>query len=240
MIVDDDLTILLMAKELLGNSYDVYPLPSAGKMFLALNKVIPDLILLDINMPGMDGFEIIMRLKSDSRYANIPVIFATGTFTVEREMEGLGLGAVDFLTKPFKNPDFTNRIEKHLNYEKVGKPVILAVDDSPDILKMIYLILCDKYKVYTLPQSRKLKEFLENITPDLFLLDYKMPSVTGLDLIPMIRSNPKYKNTPIIFLTSDVRIDIITAAIGAGVCDYILKPIDAEKLNKKIAHHIIK
>jgi DNA-binding response OmpR family regulator len=239
MIVDDDPTILQMGKELLGDSFDVYPLPSAAKMFLALGKVIPDLFLLDINMPDTDGFEIIMRLKSEARYAKIPVIFATGLFTVEREMEGLGLGAVDFFTKPFKNPDFTDRIKKHLNNENVGKPVILAVDDSPDILKMIYTVLYDKYKVYTLPQPRRFKEFLQNITPDLFLLDYRMPSITGLDLIPIIRNFPKHKDTPIIFLTSDGRFDIISAAVGAGVCDYILKPFDKEKKKKKIAQHIV-
>jgi DNA-binding response OmpR family regulator len=239
MIVDDDNTILQIVKELLGNYYDVFPLPSAEKMFLALNKVIPDLFLLDINMPDMDGFEIIMRLKADARYANIPVIFATGSFTVEKEMEGLGLGAVDFFTKPFKNPDFINKIKKHLNYENVGKLVILAVDDSPDILKTIYTILCDTYKVYTLPQPRRLKEFLQNITPDLFLLDYRMPSLSGLNLIPIIRNYPKHKKTPIIFLTSDGRFDIITAAVGAGVCDYMLKPFDSEKLLEKIAQHIV-
>jgi DNA-binding response OmpR family regulator len=239
MIVDDDPTILQIAKELLGDSFDVLPLPSAEKMFLALTKVVPDLFLLDVNIPGTDGFEIIMRLKADVRYADIPVIFVSGSFTAEKEAEQLGLGAVDFFTKPLKNPDFINRINKHLNYEKTNKPIILAVDDSPDILKMIYTILYEKYKVYTLPQPRKLKEFLENITPDLFLLDYRMPSVTGLDLIPMIRKMAKHKKTPIIFLTSDARLDIITAAVGAGVCDYILKPFDSEKLQQKIAQHIV-
>jgi DNA-binding response OmpR family regulator len=112
------------------------------------------------------------------------------------------------------------------------------VDDSPDILKMIYTILNDKYKVYTLPQPRRLKEFLQNITPDLFFLDYKMPSVTGLDLIPMIRGFPKHKDTPIVFLTSDGRFDTISAALTAGVCDYILKPFDKEMLHQKIAQHI--
>jgi putative two-component system response regulator len=125
-----------------------------------------------------------------------------------------------------------------LNHENVDKPVILAVDDSPDILKMIYTVLYEKYKVYTLPQPRRLKEFLQNIKPDLFLLDYRMPSVTGLDLIPMIRSFPRHKDTPIVFLTSDGRFDIISAAVGAGVCDYILKPFDKEMLQQKIAQHI--
>jgi DNA-binding response OmpR family regulator len=238
MIVDDDITILQIGKELLGDFYDVYPLHSASKVFYALGKVVPDLFLLDINMPDTDGFEIIMRLKADARYANIPVIFTTGSFTPEKKMEGLGMGAVDFFTKPFKNPYFVNQIKKHLDDEKAGMPIILAVDDSPDILMMIYSMLSDKYKVYTLPQPRRLKEFLQNITPNLFLLDYRMPSISGLDLIPIIRGFPKHANTPIIFLTSYGKSDIVTAAFYSGVCDYILKPIDRETLHQKIAQHI--
>jgi CheY-like chemotaxis protein len=78
MIIDDDRPILQIAKELLKGSYYTYPLPSVEKMFEALRKVKPDLILLDINMPDMDGFEAISRLKADQRYADIPVIFPTG------------------------------------------------------------------------------------------------------------------------------------------------------------------
>jgi DNA-binding response OmpR family regulator len=239
IIVDDDDTILQIGKELLGSSYDIFPLPSGSKLFLALNKVIPDLFLLDIDMPDMDGFEITKRLKADSRFAKIPVVLATESFSAEVEMEGLGSGAVDLITKPFSNPDFIERINKHLSSEKVGKPIILAVDDSPDILKMIFTMLRDSYNVYTLPQPRKLQDFLQNITPDLFLLDYRMPSVSGLNLIPIIRKFVKHRDTPIIFLTSDGRTDIVTAALGAGVCDYILKPFDSEKLHQKIAQHLV-
>jgi DNA-binding response OmpR family regulator len=261
MMVDDNSLILQIGKELLGDSYDLYPLPSAGKMFEALNKITPDLILLDIKMPDADGFETIKRLKGDDRHANIPVIFLTGSHLVEDAVKGFGLGAVDYITKPFHNPAFIECIEKHLKTAAVegvplkavaenkslktgkdndGQPIILAVDDSPDVLKMIHTVLRDSYKVYTLPKSEKLQEFLQNTTPDLFLLDYKMPVLSGLDLIPIIREYPKHKDTPIIFLTGERTIDNITAAINLGVCDYIVKPFRREVLREKIAKHIIK
>jgi DNA-binding response OmpR family regulator len=250
MMVDDDNAVLQMGKELLRDSYDVYPLPSAEKMFEALNKISPDLILLDIKMPDTDGFEALKRLKADNRYAAIPVIFLTGSYSLENAVKGLGLGAIDYITKPFRKAGFIECIEKHVNaavesvpldidQDNTGwKPIVLAVDDSPDILKTIHAVLRDIYKVYTLPKPEKLRGVLQNTTPDLFLLDYKMPELSGFDLIHIIRENPNHKDTPIIFLTSDRTVDSVTAAIGLGVCDYIVKPFKGELLREKIAKHI--
>ena len=258
MMVDDNNAVLQMGKELLRPTYEVYPLPTAQKMFEALEKVTPDLFLLDINMPDMDGFEIIERLKADERFAKIPVIFLTGSYAVENAVKGFGLGAVDYITKPFRNPAFIECIEKHLkgtekteshrknaffgDYREHGerkKPIILTVDDSPDILKTVHAVLQDKYKVYTLSNPEKLTELLQKITPVLFLLDYKMPGLTGFDLIPIIREFEQHKNTPIIFLTSDATVDRITAAIGMGACDYVVKPFKGEMLHEKIAKHLV-
>jgi DNA-binding response OmpR family regulator len=252
MIVDDNSAVLQMGKELLRGSYDVYPLPSAAKMFEALKKVVPDLFLLDIKMPDMDGFEIINQLKADERYAKIPVIFVTGSYAVENSITGFRLGAVDYITKPFRNPDFIKCVEKHLNADAEsfedtpsenkeddkGKPAILAVDDSPDVLKMIHTLLRDTYKVYTLQKPETIRKFLQNTTPDLFLLDYKMPVLSGFELIPIIREFPAHKDTPIIFLTSERTVDNVTTAIGLGACDYILKPVKSDVLREKIAKHI--
>jgi len=272
MLVDDNQSILRQGKRILDDLYEVYPLPSTGKMFGFLEKVIPDLILLNIRMPEIDGFEAIKSLKSDERYAPIPVIFTTDSHNKANETEGFSLGAVDFITKPFSAPDLLKRIKKclstsgrmHLqenegiineNIEsedvevknediknesiKDDKPVILAVDDSPDILKAVHSILHDKYKVYTLPRPEKLQDILRDIKPVLFLLDYKMPELSGFDLIPIIRGFPEHEDTPIIFLTSERTIDHVTAAVGLGACDFIVKPFKVDVLREKIAKHII-
>ncbi|MCL2627643.1 MAG: response regulator [Oscillospiraceae bacterium] len=118
------------------------------------------------------------------------------------------------------------------------KPIVLAIDDSDDILLMLQLLLEEKYEIRTLSQPAKLKEMLAELTPDLFLLDYNMPELTGFDLMPIIRSFPKHKSTPVIYLTGVCSADFFTVATRLGACDYIMKPIDAEKLNDKIEKHI--
>ena len=114
MIVDDSKTNLIMGKTILSEHYDVYPLPSADKLFEFLKRVTPDLILLDIEMPGMTGYEAITLLKADKQYSDIPVIFVTGKTSESDEYDGLALGAIDYVTKPFAPALLLKRIENQL------------------------------------------------------------------------------------------------------------------------------
>ena len=118
-IVDDSDTNLSMAKEALKDQYRVMTLPSAAKMFTFLEKITPDLILLDIEMPGMDGFEALKRLKSNDGQADIPVIFLTSMTDATVEVAGFQLGVVDFITKPFSEPVLLNRIKTHLGIDEL-------------------------------------------------------------------------------------------------------------------------
>ncbi len=118
MLVDDNQANLNIGKNMLKNFYEVYALPSAERLFKFLETVRPDLILLDIMMPGMNGFEVIKLLKGDARYLDIPVIFVTSKADETDELEGLALGAVDYVTKPFAAPIMLKRIENHLLIER--------------------------------------------------------------------------------------------------------------------------
>ena len=120
------------------------------------------------------------------------------------------------------------------------KPVILAVDDSPAILQSISAVLSGDYKVYTLPKPEELEKVLQNLVPDLFLLDYMMPGINGFDLVPIIRGYPEHKETPIIFLTSEGTVDTVTAAVMLGASDFTVKPFRVDQLREKIAKHIVK
>ncbi len=117
MLVDDNQANLNIGKHMLKGLYEVYALPSAERLFKFLESVIPDLILLDIGMPGLDGFDVIRILKAETRYANIPVIFVTAKTEEMDELEGLALGAVDYVTKPFSAAILLKRIENHLLIE---------------------------------------------------------------------------------------------------------------------------
>jgi putative two-component system response regulator len=115
MLVDDNLTNLSVGKNVLKDHYQVFVLPSAAKLFEVLPNVTPDLILLDIEMPEMNGYEAVQKLKADAKTAGIPVIFLSSSDDEASEAEGRALGAVDFVRKPFSAPDLIGRIEKHLS-----------------------------------------------------------------------------------------------------------------------------
>jgi len=115
VIVDDNLTILTAIKNMLKPYYEVYPISSAAKMLDLLEKVAADLILLDVEMPEIDGYDAIRILKNSHNYKDIPVIFVTAMSSEKNEMEGLELGAVDYVYKPFVAPLLLRRIETHLS-----------------------------------------------------------------------------------------------------------------------------
>ena len=111
-VVDDSDTNLAMAEEALEDHYNVMTVPSAAKMFALLEKITPDLILLDIEMPEMNGFDALKELKTGSS-PDIPVFFLTGTTSAEIEEQGSKLGAVGVITKPFTADSLLDCI-KHL------------------------------------------------------------------------------------------------------------------------------
>jgi putative two-component system response regulator len=118
-VVDDSDTNLSMAEVALEEQYYVMTMPSAARMFIMLERIIPDLILLDIEMPEMNGFEALKKLKSLQIWAHIPVMFLTGRTDPDVEVQGFEIGAVDFVTKPFSAPVLLNRIKTHLDIDKI-------------------------------------------------------------------------------------------------------------------------
>ena len=113
-IVDDNDVNLITAEKALEDYYNVYTLPSAEALFELLNNVTPDLILLDIKMPVIDGLEALKILKADPAYITFPVIFLTGKNDSQTESLAFKLGAVDYITKPFNALSLLHRIQKHV------------------------------------------------------------------------------------------------------------------------------
>ncbi|MCL2443430.1 MAG: response regulator, partial [Treponema sp.] len=118
-LVDDNATNLTVAEDVLVKHYRVVALSSAAQMFSALEKLKPDLILLDIEMPEMSGFEAMKRLRANAAYSEIPVIFLTGRTDSVSEAYGIESGAKDFIMKPFSEPVLQNRIRYHLNVDEL-------------------------------------------------------------------------------------------------------------------------
>jgi len=113
-MVDDDATNLAVGASALDGYYDVLTLNSGQKLLKVLERNIPDLILLDVEMPDMNGYDVINLLKEKKETKHIPVIFLTAKTDGESEYEGLSLGAIDYITKPFSPPLLLKRLEVHL------------------------------------------------------------------------------------------------------------------------------
>ena len=121
ILVDDNMATLTQGKNMLRVYYEVYPVPSAAKLFEILDNVMPDLILMDIEMPEMTGYEAIKKIKADPRFTGIPVIFLTAKNDESSELEGFELGAVDYVSKPFSAPLLLKRIANQLLIEEQKK-----------------------------------------------------------------------------------------------------------------------
>jgi len=154
ILVDDNLTNLTVGKNMLKTFYNVIPAPSAQAMFEDLEEVIPDLILLDIEMPEMNGYEAIQKLKADDRFAEIPIIFLTAKDDADSELEGLDLGAVDYVTKPFSAPLLLKRISRELQVVSQNKELLLTQTALRDNLAIMETQIQEKAEeVYKLQNA---------------------------------------------------------------------------------------
>ena len=119
LIIDDERFYIDVLVGLLRKKYQTFVAKSGKEgLELALNQQAPDLILLDVLMPDMDGYEVCRRLKEDERTRNVPVIFLTVKSEVDDEIRGLELGAVDYIIKPISPPIVLARVETHLALAK--------------------------------------------------------------------------------------------------------------------------
>ena len=242
IIVDDVNYVLATIKARLQQHYEIYPAQSSEVLYELLDKIDPEMIIMDVQMPDCNGFELIQELKDDKRYEHIPVMFLSGNKTDGKSVyKGMSLGAIDFLTKPISNEKLIDNIEAHLDpvRSKENRAIVLAVDDNPSILQTLNHLLGEKYKVFTLPQPQAIVDVLSRVVPDLFILDCHMPVMHGFELVPLIRSQPEHEDTPIIFLTSEGTIDNVSVATSIGASGFIVKPIDEDILMDKVASVLI-
>jgi putative two-component system response regulator len=129
IVVDDNPVNLKLARNILMSSYDVFTAPSAFKLFELLERIFPDIILLDVIMPDIDGYETIKKLKQNSHFAFIPVVFITAKKDPESELKGFNLGALDYISKPFSPPILLKRVEALLLME-AQKAELKQINDN--------------------------------------------------------------------------------------------------------------
>ncbi len=115
LVVDDEKVVLDMVSEALEDKFVVAAVNDGQKAISVLERIKPDVILLDLKMPGMDGYDVIQRLKTNREYKDIPVIFLTAVTDEYTETKCFEAGAEDYICKPFTANALTARIERVLN-----------------------------------------------------------------------------------------------------------------------------
>lgn len=121
LIVDDEVMNLRIAKKILEKSYKVHVARTAKDAFTFLEKRLPDLILLDIHMPDMDGFQVMKKMQENEKYKEIPVIFLTADEDIDAEVKGFEMGAADFIKKPLVEDVMVHRIGRILELNHLQK-----------------------------------------------------------------------------------------------------------------------
>jgi CheY-like chemotaxis protein len=137
LIVDDTPANIQILNETLKDDYDIYFAMNGKDALQNAQTVIPDLVLLDIMMPGMDGYEVCSALKKNSSLKDIPVIFITALNQEDHETKGLGLGAVDYIAKPFNPTIVRLRVNNHMELKRHRDALALRNEELREALSKI-------------------------------------------------------------------------------------------------------
>lgn len=256
LIVDDVSENLHAMTSILGDAYAVTAATNGKKALeLAARTPQPDLLLLDIKMPGMDGYEVLRRLKLEPLTADIPVIIVTALPESEDEAKGLRMGASDYITKPVNADWLKLRVLTQLELRRYHrKPIlpslsadgtpqerfgILIVDDVPDNIHQLISTLSDEYRIMVADNGPRAIELVQGPTPpDLILLDILMPNMDGYEVCRRIKATETGNHIPIIFLsTLDTSLEKVRG-FSIGGADFISRPFDIDEVRARIRNHL--
>jgi putative two-component system response regulator len=190
LVVDDNLSSLKQIGAQLGENYDV-SLAKSGPLALQIcMREKPGLILLDIEMPGMDGFETLKRLRLNHYLGSIPVIFLTGNHDTETEVRGLQSGARDFITKPVEKSILLHRIELHLRFSSYQAQLENTVAKMSDSMALAFAELIECRDENTGEHVARTSRYVGMLGRRLMDMGLFTDELTSTDLAMMVRAAP--------------------------------------------------
>ncbi len=231
VVIDDEPTARdLLHRLLRAEGFQVLT-AGGGEEGLRLVKAIhPDLITLDVIMPGMDGWAVLTELKANPETADIPVIVLT---ILDDKNLGYTLGAADYLTKPIDRERLSNILARYRNAN--AQHHALVVEDDATTREMLTRVLQkENWRVATAENGRVALERLNEKIPQLLLLDLMMPEMDGFQFVAELRKNAEWKNIPVIVVTAKD----LTADERAKLNGYVLSVLhkDAHTREELLAH----
>lgn len=258
LVVDDNpLNVKLLAAKLAKDYYAVLTAEN-GKIALQLAvEEQPDIILLDIMMPEIDGFEVCQRLKADPMTRHIPVVMVTALSDVSDRVRGLEAGADDFLTKPINDIALMARVRSLLRLKRImdewrlreGTAEMLAMpvaeDNASNIEGGQVLLLEDNLNDRT-PVESALAEIGITVVPaktvdealaesqkgvyDLVMASLDLEQEDGLLFCGQLRANESTRTLPVLLMAHEGEIDLVAKGLDLGANDYLLRPIETSEL----------
>ena len=237
LIVDDDPMARRLAEFVLTkDGYGVLSAESGEACIDILKKGSSvDLVLLDIEMPSMNGVDTLEKIRADKSIAETKVIFLTASDLSQFEDVSKRLGVLDFISKPLYGPEILERIKKIFAKEEASaKDTVLVIDDDRMNLKFAEHMLSTVYSVVTAQSYREALDYLSKELPSMVLLDVHMPEMNGFELLAEIRKIKSCEDLPVIFLTADSDRETEVRVFQEGALDYIQKPFVPEVVLERI------
>ena len=258
LVVDDlEPNLRLLEAKLKSEYYTVYTAKNGFEAIEVAQEVLPDLILLDVMMPQMDGFETCERLKNDPKTSAIPVVMVTALTEQEDRVKGLDAGADDFITKPIDEFHLFARVRSLIRIKELFDELILrdktmdgfgggkelSLNDIDSFKAKIVIIDDDVFEV------KRIKEKLESqgheiiifdpdepvdklldVEFDLVIVSTMLDEKNGLRISVEIKGMQNKKRVPVIILVDEDNKEIMLKGLQVGIDDYILEPLDVNEL----------
>lgn len=264
LIVDDILpNVKLLEAKLTSQYYEVLVATSGPE---ALDKVVkesPDLVLLDVMMPGMDGFEVCTRIKENPAISHIPVVMVTALTDSQDKVRGLEAGADDFLSKPINDTALMARVrslvrlkmaldewrvrentanqlgvvddQTNLRNESAENARILVVEDKDFEQRKIQETLTRDQDMVTAAESGV--QAMEQVSKndfDLLIVSLNLANEDGLRLCSHLKSNERTRAVPIVMIGEEEDMERVAHGLEIGAHDYILRPVDRNELLARV------
>jgi two-component system cell cycle response regulator len=262
LVVDDiPSNIKLLEARLVAEYFDVVSASNGQDSLARIAEQEPDIVLLDVMMPGMDGFEVCRRIKNDPKTAHIPVVMVTALDQTSDRVAGLDAGADDFLTKPVDDAALFARVRSLVRLKimtdelrmreatgtgmGLGDPAVtlaenspsgkvLLIEDRPEAANLFGSALGD---THTLVHLERFEEALAHARTgdfDLIIVSLSLRGFDGLRLCSQLRSLPEVRNAPILVLVGEADKRKLNQALEMGVNDYLTRPVDRNELVARV------
>jgi len=220
LVIDDDATVQdLLRRSLNRDGFRVETAADGTSGLARARKLHPDIITLDVMMPGMDGWEVLAALKEDPETADIPVIVVS---IVDERGLGFSLGAADYLTKPLDFSRLSSVLNRHAKVG-LGRRVLIVEDNEATQELLQKRLTKEGWQVVAAGNGREALERLTQGPPDLVLLDLMMPEMDGFEFLEAFRKQPGCARTTVVVMTAK-----------------ILTPADHQRLRGQVAQIVAK